>query len=61
VSITLQWMLKNGVELTTANFVRLNWFGQYKSSRQLEGEERIELWDFQEQVRKLRRKQRRVK
>ncbi len=55
MNATLDYMMKNNLPLTVENFVELNWFGQ-KTLWQLEGEDRIEVRDFREAVRELRRK-----
>jgi hypothetical protein len=55
MSATLDCMLKKNLPLDTKTFVELNWFGE-KTARQLEGEDRIEVQEFREAVRKLRRK-----
>jgi hypothetical protein len=55
MSVTLEYMLKHDLPLDTKTFVELNWFGE-KTLRQLEGEDRIEVQEFREAVRELRRK-----
>lgn len=55
MSVTLEYMLKHNLPLNVETFVELNWFGS-KTVRQLEGEDRIELQDFRDAVKKLRRK-----
>ncbi len=55
MSATLEYMMKNNLPLNVRTFVELNWFGS-KTLRQLEGEDRIEVDDFREAVRKLRKK-----
>jgi hypothetical protein len=59
MSATLAWMIKHDVPLTTEKFVALNWLGD-KLLRDLEGEELIEVQEFREAVRRLRRKRARV-
>jgi hypothetical protein len=58
MSITLAWMIKHNIPLTAERFVALNWFGDKRGLRDLEGEELIEVQEFREAARKLRRKKR---
>jgi hypothetical protein len=51
----LSWMIKNNIPLTVPEFVSLNSFGQ-KTARQLEGEDRIEVQEFRDAVKELRKK-----
>jgi hypothetical protein len=55
MSVTLEYMLKNNLQLNARTFVELNWFGE-RTVRQLEGEDRIEVQEFRDEVKKLRRK-----
>jgi hypothetical protein len=54
MSVTLEYMLKHDLPLETKTFVELNWFGE-KTLQQLEGEDRIEVREFRNEVKKLRR------
>jgi hypothetical protein len=55
MSATLEYMIKNNLPLNVRTYVDLNWFGS-KTVHDLEGEDRIEVDEFREAVRKLRKK-----